>query len=40
MDILGMRSSQVNISWVAWKSLVEVAMSSMETIQRAAAPAL
>jgi hypothetical protein len=40
MDVLGMRSSQVNISWVAWKSSVEAAMSSTKAIQRAAAPTL
>jgi hypothetical protein len=35
-----MQSSQVNIQWVAWKSSVEVAISSTEAIQRAAAPTL
>jgi hypothetical protein len=32
--------SQVNIPWVAWKLSVKAAMSSMEAIQRATAPAL
>jgi hypothetical protein len=35
-----MRSSQVNISWVVWKSSVEAAMSSTKAIQRAAVLAL
>jgi hypothetical protein len=35
-----MRSSQVNISWVVWKSSVEAVMSSTKVIQRAAVPAL
>jgi hypothetical protein len=38
MDVLGMRSSQINIPWLAWKSYVKVAMSSMEAVQRAAVP--
>jgi hypothetical protein len=37
---LGMRSSQVNIPWVAWKSSVETMMSSTEAIQRVAVPTL
>jgi hypothetical protein len=40
MDVLEIQSSQVNIPWLLWKSSVEVAMSSTEAIQRAAAPAL
>jgi hypothetical protein len=35
-----MRSSQVNIPWVAWKSSVETMMSSTEAIQRVAVPTL
>jgi hypothetical protein len=40
MDILEIRSSKVNILWVAWKLSVEAAMSSTEAIQRAVMPAL
>jgi hypothetical protein len=40
MDVLGMRSGQVNIPWVPWKSSVEAAMSSTKAIQRAMSPIL